>query len=175
MLREEKARRVEDIRARFARMTSVVFLDYQGMTVAEVSQLRDVFREKGVEYRVVKNTLVRQALTGVPWVAKLGDSLRGMTGVAWSFDEPSAAARAIKEFRRENKKLRVKAGVLDGQIMGPEAVETQLASLPGKHEARAQLLATLLAPAQRMLRLLSAPARNLAGVLDAKRRKQEGS
>jgi large subunit ribosomal protein L10 len=174
MLREVKNTRVQDIRARFERMTSAVFVDYKGMTVAEVSQLRDVFREKGVEYKVVKNTLVRQALAGVPWVAKLGATLKGMTGIAWSFEEPSAAARVIRDFRKENKKLKIKAGVLEGQVLGAEAVEAQLASLPNKNEARAMLLATFMAPAQRMVMLLNTPARSLVGVLDARRRQQAG-
>jgi large subunit ribosomal protein L10 len=174
MLRAEKTERVKEIRERFERMSSAVFVDYQGMNVAEVSQLRDAFRAKGIVYRVVKNTLVRNAVAGLSWAEKLGDSLRGMTGIAWSFEEPSAAARAIKEFRRENKKLRVKVGVLEGQVLGPEAVETTLASLPSKDEARAHLLATFMAPAQRMVMLLNTPARNLVGVLDAKRRSAEG-
>ena len=97
-----------------------------------------------------------------------------MTGIAWSFEEPSAAARAIKDFRRGNKKLEIKLGVLEGQLLGPEAVESQLAVLPSKDEARAMLLATLLAPAQRMVMLLNAPARNLVGVLAAKQRQEEG-
>jgi large subunit ribosomal protein L10 len=172
MLRSEKTTRVDDIRARFNRMTSAVFVDYQGMTVAEVSQLRDVFRERGVEYKVVKNTLVRQALIHEPWVQKLGVALKGMTGIAWSFEEPSAAAKVIKDFRKENKKLKVKAGVLEGLVLGPDAVESQLASMPSKDEARAMLLATFNAAAQRMVMLLNTPARNLVGVLEAKRREQ---
>jgi len=175
MLREVKQSRVKDIQARFARMSSAVFVDYQGMTVAEVSQLRDVFRAKGVEYKVVKNTLVQQALAGVPWLKGLSGTLKGMTGIAWSFEEPSAAARVIKEFRRENKKLKVKAGVLEGQVLSAEAVESQLAILPSKDEARARLLATMNAPAQHMAMLLNAVARNFVGVLDARRRQQAGS
>ena len=75
MLRAEKTTRVEEIRERFQRMTSAVFVNYQGMNVAEVSALRDVLRQKGVEYKVVKNTLVRQALHEQPWAAELGDAL----------------------------------------------------------------------------------------------------
>ena len=173
MLRAQKADLVAQIRDRFTRMSSAVFLDYQGMTVAEVSKLRDVFRQRGIDYRVVKNTLVRQALADQPWLGRLDDVLSGMTAVAWSFEEPSAAARAIKEFRKENEKLRIKAGLLEGTVLGPEAVETQLASLPSKDEARAMLLATLQAPAQRLLMLLNAPARNFVGVLSAKQRQAE--
>jgi large subunit ribosomal protein L10 len=174
MLRTEKAEAIKEIRERFSRMTSAVFVDFTGMTVEEVSKLRTNFRDKGVEYKVVKNTLVRQALGAESWIETLRPALRGMTGVAWSFEEPSAAARVVKEFRRENEKLVIKAGVLEGQVLDGKAVETQLASLPSKDEARAMLLATMMAPAQHFVRLLNAPAQNLVGVLAAKQRKEGG-
>jgi large subunit ribosomal protein L10 len=174
MLRTEKAEAIQDIRQRFERMTSAVFVDFQGMSVQEVTKLRDVFRAKGIEYRVVKNTLVKQAVGDQSWVSSLAPVLKGMTGVAWSFEEPSAAARVVKEFRRENEKLKIKAGLLEGQVLDARAVEDQLALLPSKDEARAMLLAQMIAPAQRFVMLLNAPARELVGVLDAKRRKDEG-
>jgi large subunit ribosomal protein L10 len=174
MLRTQKADLVRDIRDRFARMSSAVFLDYQGMTVAEVSKLRDVFRERGIDYRVVKNTLVRQALGDAPWLPRLDAALSGMTAVAWCFEEPSAAARAVREFRKENQKLKIKAGLLEGTVLSPEAVESQLATLPSKDEARAMLLATFMAPAQHFVMLLNAPARNAVGVLAARQRELEG-
>ncbi len=174
MLRSQKVEQVEDIRDRFSRMTSAVFVDYGGMTVEQVGKLRDVFREKGVEYKVVKNTLVRQALEKESYIDALGDALRGMTAIAWSFEEPSAAARVVKEFRKGNDKLKVKAGVLEGTVLDAQAVENQLALLPSKDEARAMLLATLMAPAQNLVMLLNAPARELVGVMAAKQRKDEG-
>ncbi|HEY6561957.1 MAG TPA: 50S ribosomal protein L10 [Polyangiaceae bacterium] len=174
MLRSEKVTAIDEIKDRFSRMTSAVFVDFTGMTVEEVSKLRANFREKGVEYKVVKNTLVRQALGSAPFVETLRPVLRGMTGVAWSFEEPSAAARVCKEFRRENEKLVVKAGLLEGQVLDGKAVENQLATLPNKDEARAMLLATMMAPAQHMVMLLNAPARNFVGVLAAKQRQEGG-
>jgi large subunit ribosomal protein L10 len=87
-------------------MSSAVFLDFTGMKVEEVSKLRDVFRAKGIEYKVVKNKLVQQALADKPWSKGLTSVLRGMTGVAWSYEEPSAAARVVKDFVKENEKLR---------------------------------------------------------------------
>lgn len=172
MLRTDKQQAIETIKARFSKMTSAVFVDFTGMTVEEVSKLRDVFREKGVEYKVVKNTLVKKALGD--GAAKLTDVLKGMTGIAWSYEEPSAAARVVKEFKRENEKLKIKAGLLEGQVLDARAVEDQLATLPSKDEARATLLATLNAPAQRLVMLLNAPARNLVGVLAAKQRQGGG-
>ncbi|HEY2404542.1 MAG TPA: 50S ribosomal protein L10 [Polyangiaceae bacterium] len=174
MERAQKEATVKELRSQFDRMTSAVFLDFTGMTVEEVSKLRDVFRAKGVEYRVVKNKLVQKALADHAWAPKLDSALRGMTGVAWSFEEPSAAARVVKEFSKENEKLKVKAGLLEGQVLAPQAVSDQLATLPSKDEARAMLLATMMAPAQHFVMLLNAPARNLVGVLDAKRRQAGG-
>ncbi len=174
MLRTEKVEAIKEIRDRFDRMSSAVFIDFQGMTVEEVTKLRDTFRARGVEYKVVKNTLVKQAMNDQAWVENLVPVLRGMTGVAWSFEEPSAAARVVKEFKADNEKLKIKAGVLEGQVLDAQAVESQLATLPNKDEARAMLLATLMAPAQRFVMLLNAPARELVGVLDAKRRKDGG-
>jgi large subunit ribosomal protein L10 len=155
-------------------MSSAVFLDYAGMTVEEVSKLRNIFRAKGVEYKVVKNTLVKKALAEHSWVDRLTPALRGMTGVAWSYEEPSAAARIVKDFVKENEKLKIKAGLLEGQVLDAKAVESQLASLPSKDEARAQLLATMLAPAQNFVRLLNAPGQQMVLLLNAKQRKDGG-
>ena len=174
MQRTQKAEAIKDIRARFDKMSSAVFLDFTGMTVEEVSKLRDKFREKGIDYKVLKNKLVEKALADQPWSKGLKTVLRGMTGVAWSFEEPSAAARVLKDFVKENEKLKIKAGLLEGQVLAPKAVEEQLASLPNKDEARAMLLATLMAPAQRMVMLLNAAPREFVGLLAAKQRKDEG-
>jgi large subunit ribosomal protein L10 len=168
MMRPEKAAAVDAIKQRFDRMTSAVVVDYSGMTVAEVSKLRDVFRARGVEYKVVKNTLVRRALSDAPYLTKLSGALKGMTGIAWSYEEPSAAARVLKDYVRDNEKLKIKAGILDGQILDAKAVENQLASLPSKDEARAMLLATFMAPAQQFVMLLNTPAGNFVRVLQAK-------
>jgi len=170
MHRTEKVDAIAKIRDRFERMTSAVFLDFTGMTVEEVTKLRVSFNEKGVEYKVVKNSLVKKALGDKPVVGKLGPILKGMTGVAWSYEEPSAAAKVVKEFRKDVEKLTITAGLLEGEVLGAKAVEAQLATLPSKDEMRATLLATLWAPAQRFVMLLNAPARNFVGVLAARER-----
>lgn len=174
MDRAQKADQVKDIRANFDRMSSAVLVDFTGMTVEEVTKLRDAFRAKGITYKVVKNTLVEKALADLPYGPKLATALRGMTGIAWSFEEPSAAARLLKDVGRENDKLKVKAGVLDGEVLSARAVEDQLANLPSKDEMRARFLAQLMAPAQRFVMLLNAPAREFVGVLAAKQRKEGG-
>jgi len=172
MHRDMKSTQIVDIKDRFARMGSAVFLDYKGMTVENLTRLRAKFREAGVEYKVCKNTLVKQALKEQSYVKKLDDVLVGMTGIAWSFEDPSAAAKVVKAFKKDaaGDKLTVKAGLIEGQILDGKAVENQLATMPGKDELRSMLLATLQAPLQQLVALLQAPAQNFVYVLSAKER-----
>lgn len=174
MLRSEKELAIANIRNSFEKMSSAVFVDFTGMTVVEVSKLRSRFRDRGVEYKVLKNTLVKKALEGQPFVGQLKGVLKGTTGVAWSFDEPSAAARVLKDFVRENDKLKIKAGLMDGAVLDAKAVENQLATLPSKDEARAMLLATFNAPAQTFVRLINVPGSSFVLLLEAKRTKDAG-
>jgi large subunit ribosomal protein L10 len=168
MERTQKEAVIKTVKDKFARMTSAVFLDFKGLNVEAVTKLRDQFRKSGVEYRVVKNTLVHHAIKEHAWAKGLDKSLAGMTGIAWSYEDPSAAAKVIKAFRKDNEKLKVKAGLIEGQVLSPDAVETQLATMPGKNELRATLLATLQAPAQQLLQQLQAPAQNFVYLLKAK-------
>ena len=164
-----KTQVVDELKARFSRMTSAVFVNYEGMSVSDIESLRSQFRAKGVDYKVAKNTLIRRALSDEAWVTELGDALKGMTGVAWSYEEPSTAARILKSFIKDNEKLKIKAGVMDGQVLDSKAVENQLATLPSKDEARASLLATLMAPAQQLVMLFNTPAGNFVRLLEAKK------
>jgi large subunit ribosomal protein L10 len=168
MERAEKETIVGSIKEKFDRMTSAVFVDFKGLDVAAVSKLRDEFRKSGVEYRVVKNTLVKHAIKQHAWAKNLDSSLVGMTGVAWSYEDPSAAAKVVKAFRKDHDKLKVKAGLIEGQVLSAEAVETQLATMPGKNELRAMLLATMQAPLTQFLQQVNAPLQNFVYLLKAK-------
>ena len=162
MLRSEKAEQIDDIKARFAKMTSAVFVDFQGMTVEEVTKLRDDLRAKGVDYKVVKNKLVQQALAGAPWLGGLEGALKGMTGIAWSYEEPSAAAKVLKEFVKENEKLKIKAGVLEGQVLDGKAVaESARDHARQERGARHAARDASWPPAQRFVMLLEHPRRQL--------------
>lgn len=173
--REGKSALIGEVKGRFDKMTSAVFLNYKGMTVESATKLRASFRKAGVEYKVVKNTVVKQALKDVAYAEKLNDVLTGMTGIAWSYEDPSAAAKVVKAFRKDEgeagEKLQIKAGLLDGQVLDGNAVENTLATMPGKDELRAKLLATLQAPLQQFVALLNAPAQNFVYALVAKEQK----
>src|SRR5579871_4650445 len=174
MDRQTKDVAIGEIKARFDRMTAAVFLDFKGMTVEHVTKLRAEFRKAGVEYKVCKNTLVKHALKDASYKQKLDDVLAGPTGIAWSYEDPSAAAKVVKAFRKDpaGEKLQIKAGLIEGSILDAKGVEDQLATMPGKNELRATLLATLQAPLQKFVALLQAPAQNLVYVLDAQSRKK---
>lgn len=169
-----KTELIGTVKGKFDKMTSAVFLNYKGMTVEQATKLRANFRKAGVEYKVVKNTLVRHALKDTSYGPKLDDVLTGMTGIAWSYEDPSAAAKVVKAFRKDEgeagEKLTVKAGLVDGTVLDGKAVEEQLANMPGKDELRATLLATLQAPLQQFVMLLNAPAQNFVYALAAKER-----
>jgi len=170
MERDQKAKQITEIKTRFDKMTAAVLLDFKGMTVENATKLRSEFRKAGVEYKVVKNTLVKHAIKGSAYAGKLDDALVGMTGIAWSYEDPSAAAKVVKAFKKDEAgdKLTVKAGLVDGAILDAKAVTDQLANMPGKDELRATLLATLQAPLAQFVRLLNAPAQNFAYLLAAK-------
>src|SRR5579863_1947646 len=175
MDRTTKETEIGAIRSRFEKMSAAVFVDFTGMTVEHVTKLRAEFRKAGVEYKVCKNTLVKHALKDASYKQKLDDVLVGMTGIAWSYEDPSAAAKVVKAFRKDpaGEKLNIKAGLIEGSILDAKGVEDQLATMPGKNELRATLLATLQAPLQSFVALLAGPAQNLVYLLAAKERQHE--
>jgi large subunit ribosomal protein L10 len=176
MDRTTKGVQIGEIKARFDKMTAAVFLDFKGMTVEHVTKLRAEFRKAGVDYKVVKNTLVKHALKDVSYKKQLDDVLVGMTGIAWSYEDPSAAAKVVKAFRKDpaGEKLQIKAGLIEGSILDAKGVEEQLATMPGKNELRATLLATMQAPLQSFVALLAAPSQNFVYLLAAKEQAGEG-
>jgi large subunit ribosomal protein L10 len=174
---QTKDQQIDYLKDRFARATSAVLVDFAGLTVSQATALRNEFRKVGVDYKVVKNTLVKIALKGtVLDTDELKAQLKGTTGIAFSFEEPSVAAKVVRDFRKVEAnaaKLQVKCGVLENAVMAGPRVETELASLPGKNEVRAMLLAQLLAPMQKLVMQLNAPAQNLNFALDARKRQLE--
>ena len=172
--RDGKTAVIGTVKTKFEKMTSAVFLDYKGLTVEQATTLRAHFRKAGVEYKVVKNTLVKQAIKDTPYAKKLDDVLVGMTGIAWCYEDPSAAAKVVKQYKKDageaGEKLKVKGGLIEGEVLDAKRVENELATMPGKDELRATLLATLQAPLSQFVRLLQAPSQNFVYVLAAKER-----
>jgi large subunit ribosomal protein L10 len=175
MLRSEKQATLESIRDRFDRMTSAVFVDFKGLDVPTVTKLRDELRAAAVEYKVIKNKLALLAIKDKPFANDIAATMRGMTAVAWSYEDPSAAAKIFKAFVKDNEKLKIKGGLVEGKVITAEQVVEQLATMPGKDEVRAQLLCTFQAPAQQFVQQLAAPMQNFVYLLKAKEEKGDAA
>jgi large subunit ribosomal protein L10 len=167
---EDKKALVQEVSAVAAKATSVVAAEYRGITVSQMTELRAKARGQGVYLRVVKNTLARKALAGTTF-EPIGSKLKGPLVLAFSKDDPGAAARVVKDFAKANEKLVPTLVSLGGQVLSPKDID-KVASLPTKEQAIAQLLGLLKAPIQKLVRTLAEPqaklVRTIAAVRDQK-------
>ena len=159
---ESKKAIVDQLSDRIGKATAVVFVDYKGITVAQDTELRNKFREAGVEYSVVKNTLTRLAANKVGY-GEFDEVLNGTTSMATTTDDPIAPARIISEFAKKNKNaLKIKGGIVEGKVQSVDALNA-FGELPSKNALVAQVLGTFLAPIS-----------SLAFVLDQIRQQKAG-
>jgi large subunit ribosomal protein L10 len=165
----EKNANIETLKTRLANAQSLVLADFRGMTVESDNKLRREFREVGCEYQVVKNTLLGKAVKGTP-MEVLEPLLAGPTAIAFSAEDPAAPAKVAAKLAKAESNFVIKGGFLDGRLLDPKGIE-QLSMLPGKAEARATFLATLLAAPQAFVRLLSAAPQNFVYLLSAQEEK----
>jgi large subunit ribosomal protein L10 len=151
---------------------SVVAAEYRGLTVTQMTDLRAKARASGVFMRVVKNTLARKAFAGTAF-EPVGPKLKGPLILAFSKDDPGAAARVVKAFAKDNEKLVATLVSLGGEVLPAKDLE-KVATLPTKDQARAQLLGLLMSPAQQLAAVIAAPATDLARVIAAFAEKRKG-
>jgi len=169
---EQKKQIVEEITDKLERAQSVVLVDYRGLNVEEVTQLRRNYKEAGVEYKVYKNTLMRFAFKEAGF-EEFNEFLTGPNAIAFGFDDPVQAAKITHDFAKENKKLEIKAGIVDGKIIDIEEIKN-LATLPSKEVLIAQALAGLNGPIAGFANVLQGTIRSLVYALNAIKEKQEG-
>ena len=151
---------------------SAVIADYRGLTVGQMTALRKQAREGGVYLKVVRNTLARRAVEGTDFEC-MQEALVGPTVLAFSQEDPGAAARLIKDFAKENKELEVKALSVSGQLLGAEQIDV-LAKMPTLDQARAMLMSVMIAPVTKLARTLNefpgSITRVMAAVADEKKK-----
>ena len=151
---QEKEQIVAGIAEQFKTAVSGVFVDYCGLTVEEDTELRNKFREAGVEYKVIKNTLTARAAKEVGFEA-LEPILNGPTSLALSMTDEVAPAKVIAEFAKTHEQLEIKGGFLDGKVLELAEVKT-LAATPNRETLLAKLLGSLNAPISNLARTLQA-------------------
>jgi large subunit ribosomal protein L10 len=170
---EDKKTLVAEVAEVAGKALSVVAAEYRGLTVGQMTELRAQARKQGVYMRVVKNTLARKALAGTSFEA-VGPKLKGPLVLAFSKDDPGAAARVVKDFAKTHEKLVATLVSLGGPVLGGAELE-KVASLPTREQALSILLGVLKAPIQKLAATLAAPASQLARTVAAVRDQKQAA
>ncbi|MBN1296599.1 50S ribosomal protein L10 [bacterium] len=164
MKRVEKETKVVGIHEVLLKASSAVFLDYRGLNVEEITQLRNQLRAAKVEFQVIKNTLTRRATEGTRYAA-ISEYLKGPTAAAISKGDPVAGFKIIDTFARENPKLKFKIAVVEGRAIDQKQMAA-LADLPPREVLLATLLATMQAPVTSFVRVMAGTLSGLLNVMN---------
>jgi len=178
MDKEEKAKIVLEIKEKLDKASSIYLADFTGLNVPQVNEMRDEFHNAKVEYRVLKNTLLRRALmeSGNSKFSEQAEliigQLRGPTGVIFAYDDPIVAAKIIKKFKDKLDKPKLKLAVVENVAYEGKELGT-LASLPGRKEIIASIISSLQSPVAGIINCIDAVIRDLASVIEEVARKTQ--
>ncbi len=168
MTREDKAQLISDLTAKFKETDHFYIADTSGLTVAEINKFREMCFNKGVEYKIVKNTLIKKALENVDGdFSSLDEVLKGTSGIMFVNEVANAPAKIIKEFKKEdsNDRPKFKAASIDSDLFIGEDQLGALASLKSKQELIGEIVTLLQSPAKNVLTLLQSGEHKLAGIV----------
>ena len=173
MILDEKKKITDDLKDRFSRSAIVVLTDYKGLDVTSINDLRRRLREEDIEYQVVKNTLLVRASEDTE-VALIRDFFKGPSAIALSYEDPVAPAKILTKFAKENQRLEIKVGVMNGKLLDVDAIKV-LSKLPSREVLLGQLLSTLNMVPTSFVRTLAEIPRGLVNVLAAIRDQKEAA
>ncbi|HHU48324.1 MAG TPA: 50S ribosomal protein L10 [Clostridiales bacterium] len=169
--REKKEQIVAEIKQKLADSSSAILIDYRGLTVEEVTQLRSEFRKNDVDYKVYKNTLTELAAKELG-MDDLTPFLKGPTAIAFGVKDPVAPAKILTEGMKKLKKMQFKVGVVDGRIIDVNGIKA-LAELPSREELIAKMLGSMNAPISGLVNVLGGTMRSLLYALNAVKESKE--
>jgi large subunit ribosomal protein L10 len=162
---EAKKQIVHLLKERLERSKVVILTDYKGLDVGTITELRSKLREAGIEYQVIKNTMLRRASEGTG-IQPITDYFKGPSAIAISYDDPVTVAKILTDFAKANAKLEIKVGIMGGKVMDAEMVKA-LSALPSREVLLAMLLSTMNAVPTSFVRALSDVPRRMVNVLQA--------
>ena len=170
---EDKKAIVADVNEVATNALSLVVADSRGVTVSAMTALRKQAREANVDMRVVRNTLAKRAVEGTEFEVA-GESFVGPSLLAFSMEDPGAAARLFKDFAKENEEFEVKALAVSGQLLGAESIDV-LAKLPTRDQALSMLMSVMKAPVTKLVQTMDAVPSKLVRTLAAVRDQKEAA
>lgn len=162
---QAKTQNVDEIKEKIGKAQSMVLVDYRGLNVAQLTELRSQYRKAGVDYKVYKNSMMRFAFKD-SGLEEFNEFLKGPSAIAFGYDDPVSAAKITSEFAKTNDKLEIKAGIVDGKVIDVKGVSS-LAELPSREVLIAQVLGGFNAPIQGFANVLQGTIRGLAIALNA--------
>ncbi|MGI5950051.1 50S ribosomal protein L10 [Peptoniphilus sp.] len=168
---QSKQALVDEIKENIQGAQSIVLVNYRGLNVEEVTELRAKYREANVNYKVYKNTMMRRAFEELGYEG-LDEVFKGPSAIAFGMEDPASAAKISAEFAEDHEALEIKSGMVDGKVLSLEEIDA-LAKLPSKEVLLAQVLGGLNAPIQGLANVLNGTIRSLAIVLQQIAEKEE--
>jgi large subunit ribosomal protein L10 len=164
--RSEKEALIKELNEKFARARTAIVAEFSRLNVETVTRLRKKFRDGGVDYKVLKNTLARRAAKGTP-VEVVSDDFTGPVAIAIGYDDVVAPAKILSDFVKDLETIKIRSAVVEGKRTDAAGVAA-LAKLPGLSELRARLLGMLNQPAGKLVRTLAEPGSGLARIVQAR-------
>ena len=171
--KEEKIRIVSELKEKFEKARGVVFTDYRGLNVEEMTEMRNSLRSAGLEYKVVKNTLAKLAAADTD-IEAVKDIFNGPIGIAAGYDDPVLLLKKVLEYSKANDKLEIKGGVVEGGVCSPEQIKA-ISGLPPREVLLSMLAAGMQAPATKMAGLLNATLAQFVYALEALKDKKNNN
>lgn len=171
MIRQEKEKIIEELKEKISRAKAMYFADFSGITVEQVNNLRREFKKSDIDYKVVKNTLIKKALESISGYDKVYDNLVGPTSIAFGYDDPVVPAKIIKKFNEKNEIIKVKAFIFESVVYQGSELNT-VANIPSRPELIAAMLGSIQAPIAGIVGAINAVMRDLVNVIDAIEKKK---
>ncbi|MBI4697852.1 MAG: 50S ribosomal protein L10 [Nitrospirae bacterium] len=170
MKKEKKSHIVSELHDKFSKATGIIFTEYKGLTVLEMSELRKQLRGSAVDYKIAKNTLARRASDGTS--IEVGkEAFKGPMGIAIGYSDPVSLSKKVLEYAKSNDKLKIKGGIIEGKVCGDTDIKA-IAGLPSREILLAMFIGAMQSPLSKFAGAINATVTQLAYAMEALKNKK---